>query len=81
MFIEMIADSFGVMYNMAFNDLRLDSNSKGIVFCIMYLRKANEMYYRSVSHSCTLTHVHMYTQMHTDTHTHTRAHTHLHTRR
>ena len=35
----MIADSFGIMYNMAFTDLRLDSDSKG-TYCIlrMYIR-------------------------------------------
>ena len=38
MVIGIIADSFGIMYNMAFSDLRLDSDSKGIVCYVrMYL--------------------------------------------
>ena len=43
MFIGMIADSFGIMYNMAFTDLRLDSDSKG-TYCMlrMYIRMLNK---------------------------------------
>ena len=29
--IEVVAASYGIMYNMAFSDLRVDSSSKGIV--------------------------------------------------